>query len=251
MKTILIFLLAISGELFAQTTVEKTFAVQSAKELSLEFEHPNLNIQTWDKNEVLIKGTVSINNGENDAAFELQTSNDGGLLRINSFIKDKENLPKHITIKRGEQEYVFKARDFNDPKVQKFLEENKGEYDYMSSGVLINVNLQVFVPKNLKTSVDSKFGLVEFKQFDAPLRVTTKHGKVDATIPQTIGDLTVRSRYGEIMSNLDVKFDEHNNMDRNAKKPNKNSWTEITAHVGKGQSYFIESKYGTVYLRKP
>jgi hypothetical protein len=237
MKTILVILLAISSELLAQTTIEKTFAIQSAKEVSLEFDHPNLNIQTWDKNEVLIKGTVSINNGENDAAFELQTSNDGGLLRINSFVKDKENLPKHITIKRGEQVYVFKARDFNDPKVQAFLDENKGDYDYMSSGVMMDINLQIFVPRNLKTSVDAKFGIVEFKQFEAPLRIVSKHGKVDATIPPTIGDITVRSRFGEIMSNLDIKFDEHA-MERGTRKRNNNSWTEITAHVGKGQSYF-------------
>lgn len=244
--TVLLFAITIAQ---AQTTVEKTFQVQSAKELSLEFDHPNLSIQTWDKNEILIKGTVSINSGENNEAFELQSTNEGGLLRINSFIKDKENLPKQITIKKGETEYVFKAKDFNDPKVQKFLEENKGEYDYMSSGVLIDIDLQIFVPKNLKTSVDAKFGIVEFKTFEAPLRIVTKHGKVDATIPPTIGDITVRSRFGEIMSNLDIKFDEHT-MDRTQKR-NNNSWTEITAHVGKGQSYFIESKFGTVYLRKP
>lgn len=248
MKTIFIILLTLSSQLFAQSTVEKTFPIQSARELSLEFDHPNLSIQTWDKNEVLIKGTVSINNGENNSAFELQSSNDGGLLRINSFIRDKENLPRQITIKRGEQEYVFKANDFNDPKVQKFLEENKGDYDYMSSGTLIDIDLQVFVPRNFKTSVDSKFGMVEFKQFDAPLRIVAKHGKVDATIAPGIGELTVRSRFGEIMSNLDIKFDEHP-LDRNYRKHNQ--WTEITAHVGKGQSYFIESKFGTVYLRKP
>lgn len=246
-RLLAVFLFAITTAQ-AQTTIEKTFPIQSAKELSLEFDHPNVNIQTWDKNEVLIKGTVSINNGENDAAFELQTSNDGGLLRINSIIKDKESLPKRIIIKRGEQEYVFKAMDFHDPKVQKFLDENKGDYDYMSSGVQIDVDLQVFVPKNFKTSVDAKYGLIEFKQFDAPLRIMAKHGKVDATIPPTIGEITVRSRYGEIMSNLDIKFDERS-MDRT--KKNKNSWTEITAHPGKGQNYFIEAKYGTVYLRKP
>jgi hypothetical protein len=248
MKTILFIPLIFSSALaLSQTPVEKTFPVQSAKELSLEFEHPNVNIQTWDKNEILIKGTVTINNGENDAAFELQTSNEGGLLRINSLIKDKENLPKHITIKKGEKEYFFKAKNFNDPEVQKFLAENGREYSYMSSGVLIDVDLQVFVPKNLKTSIDAKFGLVEFKQFDAPLRIVAKHGMVDATIPPTIGDITVRSKFGEIMSNLDIKFDEHP-MERGKKS---HSWTEITASPGKGQSYFIESQFGTVYLRKP
>jgi len=248
MKTILfISLILSSGLSSAQTSLEKSFPVQSAKELSLEFEHPNVHIQTWDKNEVLIKGTVSINNGENDAAFELQTSNEGGLLKNNSSIKDKDNLPKHITIKKGDKEYFFRAKDFNDAEVQKFLAENGRDYSYMSSGVQINVDLQVFVPKNLKTSIDAKFGLVEFKQFEAPLRIVAKHGKIDATIPPTIGDITVRSKFGEILSNLDIKFDEHP-MERSRKS---DSWTEITARPGKGQSYFIECKFGTVYLRKP
>jgi len=251
MKTSLIILLILSSGFTAgaQTTVEKSFPIQSAKELSLEFDHPDVNIQTWDKNEVLIKGTVSINNGENDAAFELQSSNEGGLLRISSLIKDKENLPRHIVIRKGEQEYYFKAKDFSDAEVQKFLADNGRDYSYMSSSVLITVNLQVFVPKNFKTSVDAKFGTVEFKQFDAPLRVTAKHGKVDATVPPDVGELVVRSKHGEILSNLDIRFDERP-MDR-GKRGGGPKWTEITARPGKGQSYFIESQFGTVYLRKP
>jgi hypothetical protein len=243
----ILFILASGISALAQTSVEKSFPVQAAKELSLEFDHPDVTIQTWDENEVLVKGTVSINNGENNGAFDLQSSNEGGLLRISSEIKDKESLPRHIVIVKGEQEYYFKAKDFSDAEVQKFLAENGRDYSYMSSSVLIDVKLQVFVPRNLKTSVDAKFGMVEFKTFDAPLRITAKHGNVDATVPPNIGELVVRSRFGEILSNLDLKFDEHP-MERGKRGP---SWTEITAHPGKGQAYFIESKFGTVYLRKP
>ena len=243
-----IAVLSLSVTTYAQTPIEKTFPVQGAKELLADFDHPNVTIQTWDKNEVLIKGTVSINNGENDAAFDLQATNTGGVLTINSVIKDKDNLPRHIVIKKGDQEYHFKANDFDDPEVQKFLEENGREYSYMSNSLLIKVNLQMFVPKNMKTTIDMKYGLVEFKTFDAPLKVVAKYSKVDATIPPTIGALTARTKHGEILSNLDIKFDQLPFESRKGKNWN---WTEITAHPGKGQDYFIESTYGTVYLRKP
>jgi hypothetical protein len=248
MRTVLLIVLSgLSVVTYAQTSIEKTFPVQGAKELVANFDHPDVTIQTWDKNEVLVKGTVSINNGENDAAFDVQATNSGGVLQITSVIKDKENLPHHITIKRGEQEYHFKANSFDDPEVQKFLEENGREYSYMANSLLVKITLQVFVPRNLKTSIDMKYGLVEFKTFDAPLRVVARYSKVDATVPSTIGNLTARTKHGEILSNLDIKFDQQPYPDRK----NRNNWTEITAHPGKGQDYFIESTYGTVYLRKP
>jgi hypothetical protein len=244
-----LLLLALIGSASAQTSIEKTFPLQGAKELVANFDHPDVTIQTWDKNEVLIKGTVSINNGENDAAFDVQATNTNGVLHVTSVIKDKENLPRHIVIKKGEQEYHFKANDFDDPEVQKFLEENGREYSYMSNSLLIKVSLQMFVPKNLKTSIEMKYGLVEFKTFEAPLKVVAKYSKVDATIPSTIGNLTARTKHGEILSNLDMKFDQLPPFD--GRKVKGSNWTEITAHPGKGQDYFIESTYGTVYLRKP
>jgi len=63
------------------------------------------------------------------------------------------------------------------------------------------------------------------------------------------GQLTARSRYGEILSNLDIKFDQAKFPDKSARSQGK--WTEISAKLGSGPPYFIESKYGKVYLRKP
>lgn len=244
---LLIILTVLSVVTYAQTSIEKTFPLQGAKELFATLDDPNVVIQTWDRNEILIKGTVSINNGENDPAFELQSSNNNGVLEIRSIIKDKENLPRHIVVKKGDREYVFKAKSFDDPEVQKFLDDNGHDYSYMSNGLLVKIDLQMFVPKNLKTTIDAKHGTVEFKTFEAPLRVIAKHGKVDATIGSSIGNLTARTKHGEILSNLDVKFDQQ----LFPRKGEDKNWTEITAHPGKGPDYFLETKHGTVYLRKP
>ncbi len=246
MKRILLFvLLSVSLASYAQTPIEKIIPVKPGQKLTIIVEEPELKLQTWDKNEVLIKGVVSINRGENDSAFELQTNTSGQELTVTSVIKDKENIPQRIVIKKGGVEYYFKAKDYNDPEIQKFLEENGREYSYMSNGIVKDIKLEVFVPRNMETTVQAKYGIVEVKNFDAPLTIDAKYGGIDATIvPGTTGMLTARARYGEILTNLGIKFDQSGFPDK------KNQWTEISAKPGSGPRYSFESKYGNVYLRK-
>jgi hypothetical protein len=232
-----------------QTKIDKTIPVKAGQKLSLDFDYPEVKIQTWDKNEVLITGVVSINRGENDSAFELQVTTDKDIT-VTSILKDKENIPQRIVIKKGDTEYFFKAKDYNDPQIQKFLEENGREYTYMSNGIIRDIKLEIFVPKNMATKITAKYGLIEVKGFSAPLTIDAKYGGVDATIsPASTGMLTARSRYGEILTNLDVKFDQQKFPEKQFRDQDK--WTEISAKLGTGPSYMIESKYGTVYLRKP
>lgn len=241
-------LFAISLVATGQTEIEKTFQVQAGQKLKLVFDYPELiKLTTWDKKEVVIKGTVSINKGENDDAFELNSQLTENVLIISSLIKDKDKLPKRIVIKRGETEYVFKAANFKDPEVQKFLDENGRDYSYMSSGVVMEITLEVFVPAGMETKVESKYGLVEVKSFNGSLTVDAKYGGVDATVnTKATGELIARTHYGEILSNLDLHFNSDKRGETGYEK-----WTEVSARPGTGPKYLLESKYGKVYLRKP
>ena len=102
---LLILLVFVVVSSFGQTPVEKTVTVQLGQKLMLEFDKPEVKITTWDKKEILIKGTASINRGENDNAFELLVTTTGPQIKIASNIKDKENLPQRIM--------DWFARDFN------------------------------------------------------------------------------------------------------------------------------------------
>lgn len=230
---------------FAQTNLDKTFPVQKGGQLVLLFDYPELvKVHTWDKQEVRITGTVSINRGENDNAFELRTSTDGNETTIASMIKNKDSLPQHIVIKKDDQEFFFKAKDWNDPEIRKFLDEHGREYTYMSNGVIMDITLEIYVPQNMTTRIEAKYGMVEVKDFHAPLTVDAQYGGVDATISAiNTGELTARTRFGEILSNLDVKFNPW-------KEGGHESWTEISALLGKGPAYRLQSKFGKVYLRK-
>lgn len=232
--------------LLAQTKVSRNIPAQGAREVTVSLTYGDIKIETWDKNEIAISGEVSINEGENDDSFQLDTSNEGGVIRIVCGLRDKESIPKRLTVSKGEKEYYFKAKSINDPVVQKFLDENGHDYSFVASGIVTDIRLTLYIPKNLSTSIEAKYGLIEFSNFEAPLRVDAKYGKVDATVPSAIGELTVRTRHGEIFSNLDIKFDQQPFEPR----PSKDSWTTVTAKVGKGPVYWIESKYGNVYLRK-
>jgi hypothetical protein len=241
-------LMVITGTLVAQTKIEKSVPVQSGQKLVMNFDYPELiTIQTWERKEVMVKGEVSINKGENDDAFELVTQTAGNTLTISSIIKDKDNLPKRIAIKKGETEYVFKANSYKDPEVQKFLNEHGREYTYMSSGVLQEIKLEIFVPVGMETQIEAKYGMVEVKSFNAPLVVNAKYGGVDATInSRSTGELIARTHYGEILTNLDLTFDSDKGTDSGY-----NKWTQVSVKPGTGPRYTLESKYGKVYLRKP
>jgi hypothetical protein len=248
MKLLFQFLL-IAGTLtasVAQTKIQKTIPWKTGQKLVMDFDHPDMKIHTWDKNEVSIAGVVSINRGENDNAFEIVIENEPGQVKVSSILKDKENIPQRIMIKKGDEEFYFKANSYNDPEVQKFLEQNGHEYSYMSNGIIRDIDLEIFVPKGTETLLTLKYGIVEVSKFDGPLTIDAKYGKIDASItPQSIGELTARARHGEILTNLDIKFDQEPIVSK------KDHWTVITAKPGKGPYYRFESKYGNVYLRKP
>jgi hypothetical protein len=240
-----LFIVGLLFDSSAQKKYEKSIPWKAGQKLVLDFDYVDLKIHTWDKSEVGISGSVSVNRGENDDAFELTVEQTAGQVKLLSSLKDKEKIPQRITIKKGEEEFYFKATSYNDPEVQKFLEANGHQYSYISMGIDTDIQLEIFVPKGTETSINSKYGLVEVTGFDAPLSVDAKYGKIDASIvAQSIGELTARSRHGEILTNLDIKFDQ-------APMSKQEKWTVITARPGKGPAYWFESKYGNVYLRKP
>jgi|GEM_PF-6399542 len=95
MKTIAITLalLCISGGLFGQSTLEKTYALGPQEKLALQFDYPQLiQLRTWNKQEVLIKARVFINGEEVRDDFKLLDSRKSGVLLIESQL---ENLDKY------------------------------------------------------------------------------------------------------------------------------------------------------------
>jgi hypothetical protein len=243
MKTILflslIFLTQISG---AQTEVNKTIAVQLGQKVILHFDYPEvIRVSTWEKNEVSVQASVSLNNGENDDAFELQTTTTGNTISIKNEIRNMKSLPQHITIVDGSEKMTFKNKD----AFRKYQQTSgKTSFDRMSNGVDMDIQIEIKVPRNIETRIESIYGMVEVKDFVGPITVDATYGGIDAALfEKTTGEVIAETNYGQIYTNLDIKFS-------GEKSHVEDFHTYVSAKPGVGSRYDFESKYGNVYLRK-
>lgn len=242
MKMKLIFpLLLLTLSSLAQTAINKSIPVSADQKINMHFDYPELvRVSTWDKNEISIQGSVSINGGENDDAFVLETSTSGNIVSIESRINGLKSLPQCITVNQGGQKIVFKTK----ADYRKYCDANGKNFNSMSTGVDMDIILEIKVPQNVDTRVESVYGMVEVKQFAGPLVVEATYGGVDAALQEkNTGELEAETDFGQIYSNLDVKLLGNNVRERDFH-------TYVSAKPGNGPHYSFESKYGNVYLRK-
>jgi hypothetical protein len=237
--TIAVFGIAFAS--FGQTEINKTVPYQKGQNIRMHFDYPELiKISTWDGNTVVIQGMVSINNGENDDAFLLETNTSGNTIDISARIKDMDKLPQRITIDRDGQKIVFKDK----AELRKYQQEHGRNFNQMNIGVDMEIMIEIKVPRNVQTRVESVYGMVEVKNFSGPLIVESTYGGVDAALMENaVGEIVAETNYGEIYSNLKAKFfgDVHDREDFH---------TLVSAKLGAGPKYELESKYGNVYIRK-
>jgi hypothetical protein len=227
---------------YAQTPINKVIPFKAGQKISMRFDYPELvKVSTWDKNEISIQGSVSINTGENDDAFELISSIADNTISIKNEIRNMKNLPRRVTVRDGAQKIVFRTKE----EMKKYQEEhNLTSFNSVSYGVEMDIVLEIKVPRNAETMVESVYGMVEIKDFTGPLTVEATYGGVDAALAErSVGQITAETNYGEIYSNLDVKFGGEGLRQGDFH-------TNVSAKPGTGPAYYFDSKYGNVYLRK-
>jgi hypothetical protein len=237
----LITALAIPAKEYAQTKLNKSIAVTQGQAVVMHFDYPELiRVSTWDRNEISIQGDVSINGGENDDAFVLENNTNGNKIQINATIRDLKKLPQRITIVHDGQKIMFRDK----AELRKYQQEHGQGYNTMSWGPDIDIQLEVMVPRNIETQIESVYGMVEVKNFAGPLTVESTYGGVDVALTErAVGELTAETNYGQIYSNLDTKFG-------GEKIKSQDFYLFVSAKPGSGPRYSFESKYGNVYLRK-
>jgi hypothetical protein len=243
MKSILFALIIFLSPLapFAQTPINKTVSVKSGQQVELHFDFPELiKITTWDRNEVSIEGSVSINGGEHDDAFQLVISNEGKAVTIKNKIINMKNLPQRVTVFDGAEKIIFKNKE----EYTKYQQQQGKRFTRVSYGLDMDIILEIKIPANTSTTVESIYGMVEVWNFDGPLAVKATYGGVDVAVnEQGVGQITAETNHGEIYSNLDAKFDGRSSADDHFH-------TLVSATPGRGPAYTLDSRFGNVYLRK-
>jgi hypothetical protein len=241
MKTgILLPLLFISTATLAQRSLNQVVAVAQGQRIEMHFDYPNLiRVTTWDKNEISIRGSVSINGGENDDAFVLSTSSTPGVVTVKSEIVNMKSLPNRITVHQGSEKITFR----NEAEFEKYRQQQTRAIDRKHEGVEMKIELEIKVPRNVETFIKSTYGMVEVKDFAGPINVEATYGGVDVSINEKLtGELIAQTNYGEILTNLDSRFESNKGDDF--------FYTHVFTKPGSGPRYYVESKYGKIYLRK-
>ena len=189
----LIIVSLMAGVAYAQTKIDKTVPVAAGQKISMRFDYPELvKVSTWEKNEISIQGVVSINDGENDDAFVLEVRTEGSTVSVRNEIKNMDNLPHRITVNRDGQKIVFHTR----ADWRKYQDEHGRGHNTMSEGVDMDIELNIRVPRNTETFVESVYGIVEIKDFTGPLTVQATYGGVDASLAEpATGELIAGSKF--------------------------------------------------------
>ncbi len=247
MKTYLLMLLTIASlGVAAQNNIEKTIATRANQKVIMNFKYPKLiTYKLWDQNQIKIEAFVEINLGRNNEAFDITMEEKDGNIYINSEIKDYDKLPRNVIVKLGDREYMFEGAGWDNPELQKFLDENKGEkISWISNGVNTNVKLNISIPRNIVLDVEARHGLIEFQDMPTNVSAASRHGGIDISVPTSSQyNFELNTRHGEVFTNLNL--DVTNDPDYRSHK-----WTMVVAkYNGGGPKAYFESRHGNIYLR--
>jgi hypothetical protein len=247
MKLCICLLMLLSfGAAHAQRSLKESIPLQGATEMLLRLDDARLiSIDTWDGDEVLITGTVTINNNENNEAFQVKVQQEASEIVLTAGIEQEDSLPQRITVHQNGQDYLLNASGTDDSVVQQFIRE-KGGYDWLSRGVQKDISLQVKVPARLSLRVENKFGTVEVARLTKAIDISNQFGDIDIQIDaSTPLSLNAHTHFGTVYTDLDW----------NLKKTEeglsliKGSPMEGTLNGG-GTPLQLDAKFGNVYLRR-
>lgn len=238
-KLIIIILMIMPFFVNGQTAYEKSISLDGADNIDTYFKWPDvITVKYHDKQEVLIKGTVSINYGQYDENFYINASKEGNSLKIESGVKDINEM-EHIT--------VVRSKDEDDGRQgSNYTIISGDESEYISKGVMMDIILTVYLPRSTPVKIGAKFGLIEIHEIQGPLIADSKFGGVDVTIDKEKNlDLKAGTVFGEIFTDINVDFRGNGELRKTGK------WHRITSTFGRGgMPLDVESKFGNVYLRK-
>ena len=181
----------LSSGLFAQTPIQKTVNTVKGQKVYIEAKHANVHISRSTNNQINISGTIKINNGENDDAFQLEVKELGEDIHIISEVENYDKLPHMLMYKKDGKKYYEKIDQDEHKKGNRYSVDENGTH--LSYGVIIEIDLNIAVPKHIALDIESTYGKVSLKEFNGPLRIDNTYGAIDAIFASSISPKTSRS----------------------------------------------------------
>ena len=212
----------------AQKVIEKTLPYNPRQRVALDLKFANtIKVQAWDKPELYVKVTATVNNGKlNDALLVNFASAPDGINVTADF--DKQ------LARQGRRE------DCPDRNGNTSNWNEGGEQYYLCYDIFY----EVYLPRQADLRLETINGNVEIKELTGPVQAKSISGFVDMSWPKNQGaDVSMQTISGEVYSDLDIAF--QNKRD--------NPWPVgylLKGRIKEGGSRLqLESISGDVYLR--
>ncbi|GGG12609.1 hypothetical protein GCM10011344_11640 [Dokdonia pacifica] len=189
-KIILVVIIVIGFQLNAQKSIEKKIPIDNATNISIDFPYASfIDINTWAKDEVYIKATVTIDDGKLNDHFEFEVKK-----RLNTLYIEAS----YGKLFKKEKGFFSFLSNKDASTIIKIGNEENGNQNSVN-GISIKTVYTIFVPQNLNVELNSNSANVTIPLFDGNLvtdiisgtiQVGTHHG--DMTLKTVSGSITIK-----------------------------------------------------------
>lgn len=212
----------------AQRIIQKTLPVKTSQSISLNFRFgDSIQIRYWDKSELSVRISASINNGKLDDALLVTSETTDSEVQLKTDLDQKQ-------LEAG------KAEDCPD-KHYTWHSKKDGKEHFVCS----QINYQVFLPRHAKLKVETINGNIDIQGASEAVVAKTISGFVDLSWPKTKGaTVAMKTITGEVYSNLDIAF-----TSKREKHPIVGYQLEGDV-LGGGPTLKLESISNHIYLRR-
>ncbi|MBD2702190.1 hypothetical protein IC229_16175 [Spirosoma sp. BT702] len=193
MKKLLFLLLTATLALpsLAQRIIQKTMPVGKDQIVNLNLRFADsIQVRYWDKPDLSVRISVTINGGKLDDALVVTTGSTDGEVSL------KTDYDKEL-IKKG------KPEDCPDQKYSSWSNNRDGTHTVVCS----DINYVVFLPRQAQLKLETINGNIDIQGASAPVMAKSISGFVDMSWPKSKGaNVEMKTITGEVYSNLDIAF---------------------------------------------
>lgn len=156
--------------------ITKTFAMTNAGKLQVENKYGHINLNGWDKDEVLLEVVVTVNHRKKENADEL-------LQRINPTFGNSDD---YVSI-------GYEIAEKSNNWFTNFFEK-ANPFDYDRSNIQIDYTINL--PRKAELKVTNTFGDVILEDWTGKLKALVEHG--DVWINEDLNKADITMRYGKL-----------------------------------------------------
>lgn len=216
------------NQAFSQKIIDKKFPFSAGQIVNLNLRFgDSIKVRYWDKDEVSVHISATINAGKLNDALTVTTSSNTEQISL------KTDLNQDMLSEGKETDCPDKKSSYNSDK--------NGKRFYICS----EINYQVFLPRQAKLVLESINGNIDIEGATTAVQAKTISGFVDMSWPKSKGaNLGMKTITGEVYTDFTIDY-----KDKKQKNPIVGYMLEGTMNGG-GPEIKLESISNNVYFRQ-